>query len=113
MLNCQPKLSMPRLCCQTENTEHQFELVHSRAISVIATQGYERQFGDKSALDIVLDHVLRLTYTATTWLASQRTSGYDGPPFIWDEEERRHQRARLDALYFHLYGISGRTQTIS
>ena len=32
--------------------------------------------------------------------------GYDGPPFIWDEEERRHLRARLDALYFHLYGIS-------
>ena len=32
--------------------------------------------------------------------------GYDGPPFIWDEEERRHLRARLDALYFHLDGIS-------
>ena len=32
--------------------------------------------------------------------------GYDGPPFTWNEEERRHLRARLDALYFHLYGIS-------
>ena len=32
--------------------------------------------------------------------------GYDGPPFIWDEEERRHLRARLDALYFILYGLS-------
>ena len=32
--------------------------------------------------------------------------GYDGPPFPWDEEERRHLRARLDALYFHLYGLS-------
>ena len=31
---------------------------------------------------------------------------YDGPPFTWNEEERRHLRARLDALYFHLYGIS-------
>ncbi len=29
-----------------------------------------------------------------------------GNPFIWDEEERRHLRARLDALYFHLYGLS-------
>ena len=35
-----------------------------------------------------------------------RDLGYDGPPFIWDEEERRHLRARLDALYFHLYGLS-------
>ena len=28
-----------------------------------------------------------------------------GPPFVWDEKERRHLRARLDALYFHLYGL--------
>ena len=34
-----------------------------------------------------------------------RDLGYDGPPFRWDEEERRHLRARLDALYFHLYGL--------
>ncbi|MCY3709960.1 MAG: hypothetical protein OXG26_13785 [Caldilineaceae bacterium] len=27
-------------------------------------------------------------------------------PFIWNDEERRHLRARLDALYFHLYGLS-------
>ena len=31
--------------------------------------------------------------------------GYNGPPFAWDEEDRRHRRARLDALFFHLYGI--------
>ena len=35
-----------------------------------------------------------------------RDLGYDGPPFAWNEEERRHLRARLDALYFHLYGLS-------
>jgi hypothetical protein len=28
------------------------------------------------------------------------------PPFVWDEAERRHLRARLDALYFILYGIA-------
>ncbi|HET9811018.1 MAG TPA: hypothetical protein VFP53_04900, partial [Sphingomicrobium sp.] len=27
------------------------------------------------------------------------------PPFAWDEDDRRTRRARLDALYFHLYGI--------
>lgn len=31
--------------------------------------------------------------------------GYKGPPFRWDESERRHLLARLDALFFHLYGI--------
>jgi hypothetical protein len=32
--------------------------------------------------------------------------GYEGPPFVWDEEDRQHRTARLDALFFHLYGIS-------
>ena len=31
--------------------------------------------------------------------------GYEGDPFPWDEEDRRHRMARLDALFFHLYGI--------
>ena len=44
-------------------------------------------------------HVLRLTYTANDMAPFARDLGYDGPPFIWDEEERRHLRARLDALY--------------
>jgi hypothetical protein len=28
------------------------------------------------------------------------------PPIIWNEAERRHLRARLDALYFILYGVT-------
>ena len=34
-----------------------------------------------------------------------RDLGHDGDPFIWNDEERRHLRARLDALYFNLYGL--------
>ena len=73
---------------------------------MIAPEDYDRQFGDKTARDLVRDHVLRLTYTAHDMAPFARDLGYDGPPFIWNEEERRHLRARLDALYFHLYGIS-------
>ena len=50
--------------------------------------------------------MLRLTYTAHDMAPFARDLGYDGPPFVWDEEERRHLRARLDALYFHLYGLT-------
>ena len=40
-------------------------------------------------------------------VAFQRQHGNaHGPPFEWDEEDRRHLRARLDALYFHLYGLN-------
>jgi hypothetical protein len=55
--------------------------------------------------------VLRLTYTAHDMAPFARDMGWvdeDGevkPPFLWDEADRRQRRARLDALYFHLYGI--------
>ena len=75
-------------------------------LPVIAPADYDRQFGATTARDLVKDHVLRLTYTANDMAPFARDLGYDGPPFSWDEEERRHLRARLDALYFHLYGLT-------
>ena len=73
---------------------------------VIAPEDYDRQVGNTTARDLVRDHVLRLTYTADDMAPFASDLGYDGPPFVWNEEERRHLRARLDALYFHLYGVS-------
>lgn len=73
---------------------------------VIAPEDYGRRFGAKTAREIVQDHVLRLTYTAHDMKPFALDLGYKGEPFIWDPEERRHLKARLDALYFHLYGIS-------
>ena len=73
---------------------------------VISPDDYDRQFGDKTAREIVREHVLELTYTAHDMEPFARDLGYEGPPFVWDDEDRRHLRARLDALYFHLYGLS-------
>ena len=75
-------------------------------IPLIALDEYGRRFGKKTAREIVQDHVLRLTYTSYDMEPFARDLGYNGAPFKWDNEERRHLRARLDALYFHLYGIS-------
>ena len=75
-------------------------------LPVIAPADYDRSFGATTARDLIRDHVLRLTYTAHDMAPFARDLGYDGDPFLWDEEERRHLRARLDALYFHLYGLS-------
>ena len=75
-------------------------------LPVIAPADYDRQFGATTARALVRDHVLRLTHTAHDMAPFAHDLGYDGPPFPWDEEERRHLRARLDALYFHLYGLS-------
>ena len=75
-------------------------------LPVIAPAEYDRRFGATTARDLVRDHVLRLTYTAHDMAPFARDLGHEGPPFPWDEEERRHLRARLDALYFHLYGLT-------
>ena len=82
-------------------------------LPVIAPGDYDRQFGNTTARELVRDHVLRLTYTSHDMAPFARDLGHvedsarrAGPPFTWDEEERRHLRARLDALYFHLYGLS-------
>ena len=75
-------------------------------LPVIAPADYDHSLGVTTARDLVRDHVLRLTYTAHDMAPFARDLGYDDEPFIWDEEERRHLRARLDALYFHLYGLS-------
>lgn len=74
-------------------------------LPVITRAAYDRRFGDNTAADLVRDHVLRLCYTAWDLQPFAQSQGYDGEPFGWDVEERRHLRARLDALYFLLYGL--------
>ena len=74
-------------------------------LPVIALDAYDRKFGNTTARELVLDHVLRLTYTVCDMAPFACDLGYDEEPFIWDAEERHHLQARLDALYFHLYGI--------
>jgi hypothetical protein len=56
-------------------------------------------------LDFIVPRVLELTYTAWDLQPFAQDVGWDGPPFIWDEERRFLVRCELDALYFHLYGI--------
>jgi len=57
-------------------------------------------------LGFIVPRVAELTYTAWDMQAFARDIGYDGAPFMWDEYRRFVMRCELDALYFHLYGIS-------
>ncbi|OYX69006.1 MAG: restriction endonuclease [Caulobacter sp. 32-67-35] len=78
---------------------------------VVPLKDYARKFGPKSAADIVRDIVLELSYTAHDLAPFARGLGYvdaDGevhPPFVWDDDRRLMLRAKLDALYFILYGV--------
>ena len=37
-----------------------------------------------------------------------KRSGKVEPPFTWDEGRRLNLRAKLDAVFFHLYGVTDR-----
>jgi hypothetical protein len=81
-------------------------------LPVISPDQYcEVRFGHRTAFDIVRDITLELTYTADDMASFAESLGYcDNAgnvrlPFIWDEQRRINLRAKLDAVYFHLYGV--------
>ena len=59
-----------------------------------------------STYNWMLTRSLELTFTAWKLQPFANDCGYDGPPFVWDEERRFQIRCELDAAYFHLYGIA-------
>jgi hypothetical protein len=71
-------------------------------------------FGPKTAAEIVRTAVLELTYTAHDMAPFASEMGHldDAgdvlPPFIWDDERRLVLFAKLDAVFFYLYGITDR-----
>ena len=75
-------------------------------LPLIRPEQFESSFGHQSLADFVRGEVLHLSYTAHDLAPFARDLGYEGAPFKWDEEDRRHRLARLDALFFNLYGIN-------
>ena len=56
-------------------------------------------------VELVVPRVLELTYTAWDLQPFAQDLGYDGPPFVWDEERRHRLKCELDAIYAHLYQL--------
>ena len=84
-------------------------------LPVVPPDRYETiRFGHKTAGEIVREAVLELTYTAHDMAPFARSMGYVNergevkPPFTWDGDRRLHLRAKLDAVFFHLYGVTDR-----
>jgi hypothetical protein len=81
---------------------------------IVPERFYDTKFGSSSATDLLRDIVLELTYTSQDMTPFARDMGYTDdagnvfPPFGWDEERRLRLRAKLDAIFFHLYGITDR-----
>lgn len=74
-------------------------------LPIIPPAAWTGKIGKVKVADFVRNEVLHLTFTAHDIAAFARDMNYEGPPFAWDENNRRHRRARIDALFFQLYGI--------
>ena len=84
-------------------------------LPVVPPETYESvRFGLRTAGEIVREAVLELTYTAHDMAPFAHDMGHVDaagdllPPFVWEEERRLFLRAKLDAVFFHLYGVTGR-----
>ena len=78
-------------------------------LPVIPLAHYEStHFGPKTAAQIIREAVLELTYTAHDMAPFARDLGYAGDPFVWNDDRRLQLRAKLDAVFFHLYGVTDR-----
>jgi len=73
---------------------------------IIPPERYHNDWHGVKLADFITDRVLELCYTAHDLKGFADDLGYTGPPFAWDEEKRLHRRCQLDALYFHLYGLT-------
>ena len=60
----------------------------------------------ESHIAFIIPRTVEITYSADQMTPFARDMGDTGAPFRWDEERRAVIRAELDALFFHLYGIS-------
>lgn len=56
-------------------------------------------------VELVVPRVLELTYTAWDLQGFAEDLGYEGEPFVWDEQRRHKLKSELDAIYAHMYGL--------
>ncbi|MDE0260143.1 MAG: hypothetical protein OXR82_17375 [Gammaproteobacteria bacterium] len=67
----------------------------------------ETAFPTASAISLACFRPTRLAPLARD-LGHVDEAGKVLPPFRWDDNRRLNLRAKLDALYFHLYGVTDR-----
>ena len=98
---------------KTQSTHVNWYLVEQLPVVPPDTYGTVT-FGSRTAADIVRAIVLELTFTADDMAEFARDLNYVGKsgrvrrPFRWNSDRRLHLRAKLDAVFFHLYGVTDR-----
>ncbi len=89
--------------CKVQSAHLNFYILEQ--LPIVLPADFSRYFGPRTAEEIVREDVLRLTYTSNDLAPFARDQANSGPPFLWDDEDRRRRRARLDAVFMLLYGF--------
>lgn len=87
---------------QPERYQGVFPFAFNQSINPYSLQSPQPS-NSQTFVDFILPRVLELTYTSEDMRSFAESVGYDGEPFLWDEERRFLLRCELDALYFGLY----------
>lgn len=88
-------------------------IARSKVSSLHLTHGFLKQFSvlppdaySEEDLTFIVRRVLELNYTSYSMAPFARDLGYEGEPFVWDEDRRAQLRAELDAWYALAYGLT-------
>ena len=65
----------------------------------------EEAFADMRWVEFIVPRAFELTYTSWELQGFALDLGYEGEPFVWDDERRFLLRCELDAAFFHMYGL--------
>ena len=76
----------------------QLPVLHPRAFESV-----EPWTNGSSLSEWFLPRILELVCTADELAPLANDCGYNGPPFVWDDDRRFEIRCELDAAFFHLY----------
>ncbi len=77
-----------------------------KQLPVLPPEAYLRQSGCRERyVLLVIPRVLELSYTSRDLQGFARGLGYEGEPFVWNEERRHRLRCELDAIYAEMYGL--------
>ena len=77
-----------------------------KQLPILPPEAYIGESGAGAAwVELVVPRVLELTYTAWDLQGFAEDLGYEGEPFVWDEQRRHKLKSELDAIYAHMYGL--------
>ena len=66
----------------------------------------EEVFSGIKYVELIVPRVLELTYTANDLEGFARDLGYNGAPFLWDDQRRHRLQCELDAIFADMYKLN-------